>query len=79
MSQLADGVEEVQLAIGRELLDHAAYLLVDRTVGDGEMRYLAGRLVESLGDALRIAEGRGDRLSLTGEGEGEGGGGEASS
>lgn len=59
---LADEMEEMQLALGKELLGHAAELLADKGAGAGELRFLAERMGEALRDALRVAESRGQRL-----------------
>ncbi|GAA3484479.1 hypothetical protein [Streptomyces yanii] len=63
LSRLADQMEEVQLRAGDILLGHAADMLKDDNVKPWELRYLSARLYEALGDALRVAESRGDRLS----------------
>lgn len=60
VSRLADATESIQLGMGTELLDHARDLLPDAP--HGELRFLAERLTEALGDALRVAESRGRRL-----------------
>ncbi|WP_326581946.1 hypothetical protein OG250_23950 [Streptomyces sp. NBC_00487] len=60
ISRLADGTESIQLGMGTELLAHAQDLLPDTP--RGELRFLAERLAEALGDALRVAESRGRRL-----------------
>ncbi|MFM9590155.1 hypothetical protein ACKI1J_13735 [Streptomyces scabiei] len=60
VSRLADATESIQLGMGGELLAHARELLPDTP--RGELRFLAERLTEALGDALRVAESRGQRL-----------------
>ncbi|MFE7116057.1 hypothetical protein ACFU99_11625 [Streptomyces sp. NPDC057654] len=55
-------IETIQLGMAAELLDHAPELLDDVKAGAGELRFLANRLRESLGDVLRVAESRGERL-----------------
>ncbi|MBD9724981.1 hypothetical protein PV755_16110 [Streptomyces caniscabiei] len=60
VSRLADATESIQLGMGGELLAHARDLLPDTP--RGELRFLAERLTEALGDALRVAESRGRRL-----------------
>ncbi|UUU28079.1 hypothetical protein [Streptomyces sp. DSM 40750] len=60
VSRLADTTESIQLGMGTELLAHTHNLLPDAP--RGELRFLAERLTEALGDALRIAESRGRRL-----------------
>ncbi|MFK8847505.1 hypothetical protein [Streptomyces sp. Ac-502] len=66
LSRLADEMEEVQLAMGTELLDHAADMLEDRKAGGLEFRFLSARLCEALRDVLRVAESRGGRLAAPG-------------
>ncbi|MFI7091840.1 hypothetical protein [Streptomyces lydicus] len=58
VSDLADGIEEMQLDIGEELLRHARKMHADAKVPDREFRYLSRRLAEALGDALRVARNR---------------------
>ncbi|MFF9778757.1 hypothetical protein ACF1HJ_34580 [Streptomyces sp. NPDC013978] len=60
VSRLADSTESIQLGMGTELLAHAQNLLPETP--RGELRFLAERLTEALGDALRVAESRGQRL-----------------
>lgn len=60
VSRLADSTESIRLDMGTELLAHAQALLPDTP--RGELRFLAERLAEALGDALRVAESRGRRL-----------------
>jgi hypothetical protein len=60
VSRLADTMESIQLGMGAELLGHAHELLPDTP--RGELRFFAERLAEALGDALRVAESRGQRL-----------------
>ncbi|MDX2932937.1 hypothetical protein [Streptomyces ipomoeae] len=59
VSRLADATEAIQLGMGTELLAHARKLLPEAP--RGELRFLAERLTEALGDALRVAESRGQR------------------
>ncbi|MGY0058272.1 hypothetical protein ACWY4P_17250 [Streptomyces sp. LZ34] len=70
LSRRADEIEALQVAMGRELLRHARVLLEDRKADVRELRFLADRLCESLGDVLRVAESRGGRLPAHGEGDG---------
>ncbi|MBA2807068.1 hypothetical protein E0500_006315 [Streptomyces sp. KM273126] len=60
VTRLADTTENIQLGMGTELLAHARDMLPDTP--RGELRFLAERLTEALGDALRVAESRGRRL-----------------
>jgi hypothetical protein len=64
LATLADGIEEVQLTMGQELLDHARGVLAPgaRVLSDVEYRWLACRLTEALTDALRVADSRGQRI-----------------
>ncbi|MFI6767074.1 hypothetical protein [Streptomyces sp. NPDC050355] len=55
VSDLADSIEEMQLAIGDELLRHARAMHADPKVPDREFRFLSRRLSEALDDALRVA------------------------
>ncbi|QFQ98259.1 hypothetical protein F9278_20975 [Streptomyces phaeolivaceus] len=60
VSRLADTTESIQLGMGTELLNHARELLPNTP--HGELRFIAERLADALGDALRVAESRGRRL-----------------
>ncbi|MDX3231263.1 hypothetical protein [Streptomyces sp. ME19-01-6] len=64
LSRLADEMEAAQLKAGVELLGHAGEMLLlgDHKVSKRELRFLAKSLREALGDALRVAESRGERL-----------------
>ncbi len=64
ISRIADNVEEVQLDMALELLDHAADMLGDDQVTEPQLRFLAARMAEALRDVHRIAESRGDRIPL---------------
>ncbi|GAA0694122.1 hypothetical protein GCM10010193_56050 [Kitasatospora atroaurantiaca] len=66
LATLADGIEEVQLTMGEELLDHARGVLTPgaRALTDVEYRWLACRLTEALSDALRVADSRGQRIPV---------------
>ncbi|MGW0822156.1 hypothetical protein [Streptomyces sp. NPDC002845] len=63
-SRLADVTESIQLGMGTNLLAHARDLLPDTP--RGELRFLAERLTEALGDVIRVAESRGRRLRQLG-------------
>ncbi|MFG2831850.1 hypothetical protein ACGFWI_31010 [Streptomyces sp. NPDC048434] len=69
LSRLADEMEQMQLDMGIDLLDFARELLDDSKVASHELRFLAHRLTESLRDALRVAESRGDRIPVQGDDE----------
>lgn len=64
LSQLADEMEAVQLAMGTDVLSHARTILGDPKASQGELRYVGARLSECLGDVLRVAESRGARLPV---------------
>jgi len=66
LATLADGIEEVQLTMGQELLDHARGVLAPaaRALTDVEYRWLACRLTEALSDTLRVADSRGQRIPV---------------
>ena len=66
VSRIADSVESIQLSMAEDLLGHATDLLGNRRVGAVDLRFLAGRLSESLRDVVRIAESRGARLEAPG-------------
>ncbi|MFI6059600.1 hypothetical protein [Streptomyces sp. NPDC051286] len=66
VSRVADTVESIQLGMAGDLLGHAAELLADNRAGAVELRFLSGRLSESLRDVMRIAESRGARLEELG-------------
>ncbi|MEU5032476.1 hypothetical protein [Streptomyces milbemycinicus] len=70
LSRRADEIEALQMAMGQDLLRHACVLLEDRKADVRELRFLADRLCESLGDVLRVAESRGGRLTSHGEDDG---------
>ncbi|RPK83767.1 hypothetical protein EES46_24915 [Streptomyces sp. ADI98-10] len=62
VSRMADDVESIQLDMADELLGHAADLLADDGSTGPQVRFLAGRLTESLQQIVRVAESRGSRL-----------------
>ncbi|MFF3523173.1 hypothetical protein [Streptomyces sp. NRRL B-3253] len=75
LSRLADEMEETQLETGAEILAHARAVLGDTMSPYTEVRYAGIRLAECLGDALRVAESRGMRLTgVPDADEGEAGG-----
>lgn len=75
LSALADDLESAQLAIGADLLKYVSAAMGGPNLSDVELRYLAARLSEALGDALKVAESRGKRLP--GADAGDGGEGQA--
>jgi hypothetical protein len=63
LSRLADSIENQQIdtaavivELARPMVDEEAKLTAD------ELRWIAGRLIESLTDVLNIAESRGQRI-----------------
>ncbi|WP_026248455.1 hypothetical protein [Streptomyces sp. LaPpAH-108] len=76
LSRLADDMEAAQLSIGGKVLLHAHELLSNPRATEPEMRYLARQLAECLGDALRVAGSRGDRLGVGGAEDDQDGGDE---
>ncbi|MQY13876.1 hypothetical protein SRB5_40320 [Streptomyces sp. RB5] len=63
VSRLADRVEAEQLDTASEFIAYAAELLNDDDPQQEDLVYLAGGLTDSLRNALRIAESRGNRLT----------------
>ncbi|MFE6159589.1 hypothetical protein ACFQ7F_11840 [Streptomyces sp. NPDC056486] len=63
LSKVADNIESVQLGMAGVLLGHARDMLANPRSTPEEVRFVAARLTESLGEVRRIAESRGDRLS----------------
>ncbi|MGH4033449.1 hypothetical protein ACQB60_31440 [Actinomycetota bacterium Odt1-20B] len=62
LARIADNIEAIQLGMGTELLGHVRDLLDDDQATIEQLRFVTGRLSEALGDALRVAESRGQRL-----------------
>ncbi|MFB8778007.1 hypothetical protein [Streptomyces broussonetiae] len=62
LSRLADDVEEAQLATGDQVCAGARAVLADAKAGERAVRFALTRAVESLGEVLRIAVSRGDRV-----------------
>lgn len=62
LSRLADEVEDSQTEAAREVLGAAKAVLGDKRSGYREMRFALARATESLGDILRIAQSRAERL-----------------
>ncbi|WP_333770576.1 hypothetical protein [Streptomyces sp. IBSBF 2435] len=62
VTRVADNIGSVRLATAADLLGHAADVFADHRVTGPQVRFLAGRLAESLRDVHRIAESRGARL-----------------
>jgi hypothetical protein len=78
VSRLADDLEDVQLALGADVLGLARAVLDDPVSPYTEVRYAGLRLAECLTDALRVAESRGLRLPRPDAGGPEDAGGETS-
>ncbi|MGW3952721.1 hypothetical protein ACWEKM_17740 [Streptomyces sp. NPDC004752] len=62
LSRVADTIENVQLGMAGDLLDHATDMLADRKATPVQLHFLASRMAESLRDVRRIADSRGARL-----------------
>ncbi|MGW1623385.1 hypothetical protein [Streptomyces sp. NPDC002172] len=62
LARLADDVEAAQLSSGGQVLAGARAVLADPRAGEGAVRFALTRATESLGDALRIAVSRGERI-----------------
>jgi len=62
LSLLADDVEAAQLDSGDQVLAGAKAVLADPKAGERAVRFALTRASESLGDVLRIAVSRGDRI-----------------
>ena len=73
LSRRADNLEQVQLAMGSELLGHASEVLEDPKAALRELRFVARHLAHCLRDALRVAESRGARLDFAADAEDEDG------
>ncbi|MFI9390642.1 hypothetical protein ACIG53_07140 [Streptomyces bauhiniae] len=65
MSRRADMVEQVQLAMGDELLGHVHEVLTDDKATTHELRFVGKQLAASLRDILRVADSRGRRLGVS--------------
>ncbi|KUO20582.1 hypothetical protein [Streptomyces dysideae] len=62
LSLIADGIEAAQLASGEQVLAGSRAVLADPNAGERAVRFALTRAAESLGDALRIAVSRGERI-----------------
>ncbi|MFF0160269.1 hypothetical protein ACFYRY_22440 [Streptomyces sp. NPDC005263] len=62
LSRLADEIEAAQLASGEQVLAGARDVLADPGAGERAVRFALTRAVESLGDALRVANCRDRRV-----------------
>ncbi|QAX93307.1 hypothetical protein HOV11_gp51 [Streptomyces phage Vash] len=71
LSQLADDMEDAQLAMGHDMVTNARKVLEDPTSPNAAVRYSAIRLLECLSDALRVAESRGMRLPIPDDADAE--------
>ncbi|MDT3395078.1 hypothetical protein RKE29_00115 [Streptomyces sp. B1866] len=66
----ADPDERQRLHMARVLLGHALHLLMDPKVPCPQADFMVGRLIESLADALRVADRLGEQLRAGGDGDG---------
>jgi hypothetical protein len=64
LSRVADNIENVQLGMAGQLLDHAADMLTDHKTTPDQLRFVLARMSEALRDVHRIAESRGARLPV---------------
>ncbi|MFJ4770424.1 hypothetical protein ACIP88_15080 [Streptomyces uncialis] len=55
----------MQLDMASTLLDHARELLNEPKASPRELRFVATRLMEALADTSRVAQSRGQRLTVT--------------
>ncbi|MFJ9245502.1 hypothetical protein [Streptomyces sp. NPDC101776] len=62
LSRLADDVAAAQLDSGEQVLAGAKAVLADPRAGERAVRFALTRASESLGDVLRIAISRGERI-----------------
>ncbi|MGK5696800.1 hypothetical protein ACSNOJ_28600 [Streptomyces sp. URMC 128] len=67
LSRLADDIEAAQLASAEQVLAGAEAVLRDAEAGERAVRFALVRALESLGDVLRVAVSRGERID---EGDG---------
>lgn len=63
VSRVADNVENVQLGMAMDLLDHVDDLLGDRRAAPEQLRYVVARMAEALRDVHRVARSRGERVT----------------
>ncbi|GAA4786969.1 hypothetical protein [Streptomyces ziwulingensis] len=62
LSRLADDMEDAQLTSGTQVWEAARTVLDDPKAGERAVRFALTRAVESLGDVLRVAISRGERV-----------------
>ncbi|QCD56747.1 hypothetical protein [Streptomyces hawaiiensis] len=62
LSRLADDIEAAQLASAEQVLAGAEAVLRDTEAGERAVRFALVRALESLGDVLRVAVSRGERI-----------------
>ncbi|WP_234352893.1 hypothetical protein [Streptomyces sp. NRRL B-1140] len=63
LSRLADDIEAAQLASADQVLAGARAVLGDTGAGEHALRFALVRAVESLGEVLRVAASRGERIT----------------
>ncbi|MBM9505458.1 hypothetical protein [Actinacidiphila acididurans] len=71
LSNLADGIESVQLGMGGELIDYVQGMLAAGEHAESEWRYVVTALCRALQEVIRVAESRGERLGPAGESDTE--------
>ncbi|MEV5463206.1 hypothetical protein [Streptomyces sp. NPDC002788] len=62
LSRLADDIEAAQLTSAEQVLAGAEAVLRDPKAGESAVRFALVRALESLGDVLRVAVSRGERI-----------------
>ncbi|WP_086565891.1 hypothetical protein [Streptomyces africanus] len=62
LSRLADDIEAAQLASAEQVQAGAEAVLRDAKAGERALRFALVRALESLGDVLRVAVSRGERI-----------------
>jgi hypothetical protein len=62
LSRLADDIEAAQLASAEQVLAGAEAVLRDAEAGERAVRFALVRALESLGDVLRVAVSRSERI-----------------
>ena len=69
VSRLADGLEAVQLGMAGDLVERVRRITVEEQPSEVELRSVVGYLLEALGDVVRVAQSRGDRLPVRDDGD----------
>lgn len=64
LTRLADNLEAVQLGMASDLLEYVDEMLSDECLSQTELRGMVASLCQSVRDLVRIAQSRGERLSV---------------